>query len=696
MAASWPTSCANWRTDRPAAPATSHRHRHRRPPLTTSNPDCGGPMAPILVPRWARLIVVAVGVGRGPRSLRRPPASAQALPRTASPVVTAPVYDADAPDPDVIRVGTTYYAFTTGSHLVNIPVLTSTDLQSWTPLGDALPALPSWSDMGRTWSPGVVFLDGQYVMYYATEVAATGDECISIATSARPPARSPTAPWPRSSASRPRRDRSTPALRRLRRRCAVPRLEVERGPVDAPAFIWAALLSPDGLSLASSPQSVLTQDQAVGVHRRRARHGRRLGAPTSCSIPGGDWNSAGYGVGYADCAGPLGPCTKPDGAPILHSDAARLGPGGESLVPGPGGQLVDGVPRLGRARRVTTPTAAGEFRSLWMAPVTFSGGTPGGRRRGPRGLPHVRQGRRGVHLRRGALRRVDGGTALRAPIVAGRSDTPPAGTGRWEPTAVSSPSTRRSKGRWVVAALARARRRHGTDPRRARLLARWRPTAGSSPSATPGSTDRWGSSTSHAPIVGPWPRPPMGAATGSWRPTAGVFAFGDAGFYGSLGAVHSHAPVVGMAAMPQGGGYWLVASDGGVFAFGDAQYFGSMGGHRHQPARRRRRGRPGKRGVLAGRRQTAGSSPSATPLLGSMGAMHLAAPVVDGTLPLTRLRAPQRPARITTGSSVTTKASRSTSRNFGRSAQTSAKSFSAMWAWYSSIDSNHCSVTPSY
>jgi len=33
-----------------------------------------------------------------------------------------------------------------------------------------------------------------------------------------------------------------------------------------------------------------------------------------------------------------------------------------------------------------------------------------------------------------------------------------------------------------------------------------------------------------------------------------------------------------MAATPDGGGYWLVASDGGVFNFGDAGFFGSMGG----------------------------------------------------------------------------------------------------------------------
>ena len=32
-----------------------------------------------------------------------------------------------------------------------------------------------------------------------------------------------------------------------------------------------------------------------------------------------------------------------------------------------------------------------------------------------------------------------------------------------------------------------------------------------------------------------------------------------------------------MATTPDGGGYWLVASDGGVFTFGDAVFKGSTG-----------------------------------------------------------------------------------------------------------------------
>ena len=42
-----------------------------------------------------------------------------------------------------------------------------------------------------------------------------------------------------------------------------------------------------------------------------------------------------------------------------------------------------------------------------------------------------------------------------------------------------------------------------------------------------------------------------------------IFDYGTAQFFGSAGSLHLNKPVVGMAAAPDGGGYWLVASDGG-------------------------------------------------------------------------------------------------------------------------------------
>ena len=82
----------------------------------------------------------------------------------------------------------------------------------------------------------------------------------------------------------------------------------------------------------------------------------------------------------------------------------------------------------------------------------------------------------------------------------------------------------------------------------------------------------------------------QGVGTGSTPPTAGIFAFGDSGFYGSLpglglapygigrAEISLDAPIVGMVPSADGGGYFLVASDGGVFAFGDARFAGSCPG----------------------------------------------------------------------------------------------------------------------
>jgi hypothetical protein len=69
----------------------------------------------------------------------------------------------------------------------------------------------------------------------------------------------------------------------------------------------------------------------------------------------------------------------------------------------------------------------------------------------------------------------------------------------------------------------------------------------------------------------------------------GIFAFGDSGFFGSIPGAGLHpagsglpnslnAPIVGMVPSSDGGGYFMVSSDGGVFAFGDARFEGSCPG----------------------------------------------------------------------------------------------------------------------
>jgi len=91
------------------------------------------------------------------------------------------------------------------------------------------------------------------------------------------------------------------------------------------------------------------------------------------------------------------------------------------------------------------------------------------------------------------------------------------------------------------------------------------------------------------PVVGISPTADLG---GYWLVASdgGVFTFGDSGFHGSIpglgiapagsgGAGRKlNAPIVGMVPSSDGGGYFMVASDGGVFAFGDAKFEGSCPG----------------------------------------------------------------------------------------------------------------------
>jgi hypothetical protein len=90
------------------------------------------------------------------------------------------------------------------------------------------------------------------------------------------------------------------------------------------------------------------------------------------------------------------------------------------------------------------------------------------------------------------------------------------------------------------------------------------------------------------PVVG---ISPTADRAGYWMVASdgGVFAYGDAGFVGSIPGVGLHpagsglpnslnAPIVGMVPSHDGGGYFMVASDGGVFAFGDAHFAGSCPG----------------------------------------------------------------------------------------------------------------------
>ena len=106
------------------------------------------------------------------------------------------------PDPAIIKSQAngvnTWYMYCTGdahnasdtangglnfNHLINI--FQSSDLVSWTSVGDALTTLPSWAaGTSQLWAPAIKFMNNQYYLYYiVTVTTATGNSAIGVATS---------------------------------------------------------------------------------------------------------------------------------------------------------------------------------------------------------------------------------------------------------------------------------------------------------------------------------------------------------------------------------------------------------------------------------------------------------------------------------------------------------------------------------
>src|SRR5262249_26055044 len=121
--------------------------------------------------------------------------STDALPPTPPPMPVASLTTSgpaqmdlqNATDPGAIRVGGTYYLFTTGS---GIPIRTSTDLVHWKPIGAVFASnIPGWAQTavpGATfpWAPEVASFGGQYHLYYAVSQFGTNRSVIGHATNA--------------------------------------------------------------------------------------------------------------------------------------------------------------------------------------------------------------------------------------------------------------------------------------------------------------------------------------------------------------------------------------------------------------------------------------------------------------------------------------------------------------------------------
>jgi hypothetical protein len=283
------------------------------------------------------------------------------------------VYPFDFPDPFVLRVGSTYFAYATNSTEGNIQIIESPDLTHWAAVGNALPNLPSWAEAGGTWAPSVLQIGSTFLLYYATAVAGTGEgeECISVASATQPQG-----PFVDNSAGPlvcqsslggsidPSPFVSASGTRYLEWK--------SNGNRDHPATIWSAPLNVTGTGFAASAPTELLADNLpweAGVIE--APDLVLSGGHYFLFYSGNQWNSANYAVGVAVCRGPLGPCSNLSSQPILSSGTDMAGPGGETI-------FTDAAGNPWIAFDAWVPGAVGypNSRALYLRQLNLGGAIP--------------------------------------------------------------------------------------------------------------------------------------------------------------------------------------------------------------------------------------------------------------------------------------------------------------------------------
>jgi beta-xylosidase len=334
------------------------------------------PVSPTLVSSSSPTATAAASPGR---SLALTPAAGEFV---------NPVIRRDFPDPHVINVDGTYFAYATNDGIKNLQVARSEDLVDWEILQDALPGLASWSGLTplfsdaphkATWAPAAAQIDDRFVLYYTTPALemerpdGRPSQCIGVAV-----ADDPAGPFV---------DESDDPI--------VCQAELG-GSIDSTYFrdedgsqylIWKndgnccrietkfyiQELTPDGSELIGEPTD-------MGVSNDTTWEQHVIEAPTLIAregtyylfFSGNDFASAAYAVGYATSDDVLGPYQDAEENPILASEGAAAGPGHQSVLEDEDGDLWMTYHAWDAAR---VGYHIGGQRSMWIDPLVIEDGT---------------------------------------------------------------------------------------------------------------------------------------------------------------------------------------------------------------------------------------------------------------------------------------------------------------------------------
>jgi len=320
------------------------------------------------------------------------------------------------PDPDVLQVGDTFYAYATTNYLAasgsgsHIQAARSSDLVTWErlPAPGVLPELPAWSGMtplfgpnphSATWAPDVTQIGDRFVLYYTAPALdlprpdGRPSQCLSVAVSD-----APDGPFVDSSAGpiACQADLGGSIDGSYFQDADGTQYLVWKNDGNCcglPTNFWLQALSADGTSVTGEPI------QLEGLENDKAWEGGVIESPQILIhdgryymfFSGNNFASGSYAVGYATADALGGPYTDAEENPILSTDfqsAPELGLAG----PGHQGIFTDADGDLWMAYHAWQNTAIGNDsvgRHLWLDELLFEDGKPvvDGPDPGPQAVP---------------------------------------------------------------------------------------------------------------------------------------------------------------------------------------------------------------------------------------------------------------------------------------------------------------------
>lgn len=316
--------------------------------------------------------------------------AAAATPTSPAPPFV-PVYEENFPDPFIVPHGGRFLAYATNAErfAANVQMAVSPDLVNWEPLRnggklhDAMPVLPPWAERGWTWAPEVLPAGAGFLMFFTARERASKRQCTGVAHS-----RDPLGPFV-STATEPlicqRELGGTIDAHPFRDTDGQLYLyyKADANAVGKPTDIFVQRMTADGTGLTGEAVKLLRNDQPWEAHviesPTMVRRGDSYILFFSANHFGWEPHQplSPYAIGYARCAGPMGPCVDAPNNPILYSYKARTagclsGPGHQAVFEAGGRSFISFHAHAARG----SCRNADKGRYLYIAPLLWDGDEP--------------------------------------------------------------------------------------------------------------------------------------------------------------------------------------------------------------------------------------------------------------------------------------------------------------------------------